>query len=140
MPVSKEEFGLFKAHQYCDNPECSHYNLAGQDNIKTHSFQNAQCYCNQCHGKPFSIRKGTMFFDLRTPIDKIVRVLSLLVNGMGKNAVCRLEGVSGESVSSWLVLAAKHVEAFTTYLQKDMHLTQVQIDEFWSFIRKKKNT
>ena len=32
-----------------------------------------------------------MFFDLRTPIDKVVRVLSLYSSGMGLNAVCAQE-------------------------------------------------
>ena len=32
----------------------------------------------------------------------------------------------------------KHVNEFTAYLQQEMHLEQVQIDEFWSFIRKKR--
>jgi len=30
-----------------------------------------------------------MFYRLHTPLDKIIRLLSLLVSGMGVNAVCR---------------------------------------------------
>ena len=79
-----------------------------------------------------------MFFGLRTPIDKIVKVLSLLASGMGQNAVCRQEEVTADSVRSWITLASEQVSAFTEYMQRDMHLDQVQIDEFWSFIRKKR--
>ena len=35
------------------------------------------------------------------------------------------------------ILASFQVESFTSYLQKDLHLTQIQIDEFWSYIKKK---
>ena len=114
------------------------YGLVGEGNIKTHSLLRGQGYCNSCKGKPFSIRKGTMLFGLRTPVDKVVRVLGLLASGMGQNAVCRQEGVTGDSVRDWIVLASKQVSSFTEHMQRDMRLEQVQIDEFWSFIRKKR--
>ena len=138
MPLTKVEFETLKSHQFCDDPACEKYGLVGEGNIKTHSLVRGQGYCNCCKSKPFSIRKGTMFFGLRTPIDKIIRVLSLLASGLGQNAVCRQEDVTGDSVRDWIVLASEQVLAFTQYMQRDMELTQVQIDEFWSFIRKKK--
>lgn len=140
MPLSKLEFETLKSHQFCDDPACEMYGLVGQGNIKVHSFARGQCYCSCCKGKPFSVRKGTMFFGLRTPIDKIIRVLGLIASGMGQNAVCRQEDVTGDSVRDWIVLASQQVSAFTGYMQRDMELTQVQIDEFWSFIRKKRRT
>lgn len=138
MPLKKEEFDLMKSHQFCDNKECSKYGLVGEGNIKTHCFASGQCYCNCCKSKPFVVRKGTMFYGLRTPIDKIVQVLQLLCSGMGQNAICRQEDVTGDSIRSWIILASKQVCAFTEYMQHDMRLEQVQIDEFWSFIRKKR--
>lgn len=139
MSMSRSDFDLFKLHQYCDNPDCTDYGVSGKGNIKTHSLASGQGYCSSCRSKPFSIRKGTMFFDLRTPMEKIIRVLSLLASGMGQNAVCRQESVRGESVRAWIVLASEHVSAFSEYMQREMELSQVQIDEFWSFIRKKRN-
>lgn len=79
-----------------------------------------------------------MFFGLRTPMDKIIQVLRLLSSGMGQNAICRQEDVTGDSIRSWITLASEQVNAFTEYMQRDMQLEQVQIDEFWSFIRKKR--
>lgn len=78
-----------------------------------------------------------MFFGLRTPMDKIARVLGLLASGMGVNAVCRENDVVADSLRDWILLAARHVKEFSAYLEQDMHLEQVQIDEFWSFVRKK---
>ncbi len=138
MSLTREEFDSLKSHQYCDNPSCEKYGKVGQGNIKIHSFTRGQGYCNCCESKPFSIRKGTMFFGLRTPIDKIIEVLLLLSSGMGQNAVCGQVDVTGDSVRSWIILASEQVNAFTEYMQRNMHLEQVQIDEFWSFIRKKR--
>jgi len=59
---------------------------------------------------------------------------------MGLNNTCRQEEVTADSVLAWIEKAAKHSNEFTKYMQQEMHLEQVQIDEFWSFIRKKKKT
>ena len=64
--------------------------------------------------------------------------LSLLASGVGVNALCREQDVTADSLRAWIVLAANQVDAFSNYMQQDMHLEQVQIDEFWSFIRKKR--
>jgi hypothetical protein len=66
--------------------------------------------------------------------------LGLLASGMGVNAVVRETGTTADSLRSWTVLASEQVEAFSVYMQQNMSLSQVQIDEFWSFIRKKKKT
>lgn len=134
--TTREEFLQFQSHQYCDTPTCTHYGLVGKGNIKIKSSLKQQLYCNVCK-KMFVARKGTMFFGLRTPIDKVVGCLSLLASGMGVNAVCRDRDVTADSLRSWIILASKHVNEFTAYMQQGMHLEQVQIDEFWSFIQKK---
>jgi transposase-like protein len=64
-------------------------------------------------------------------------VLKLLSEGMGLRAVCRAKGVSHETVAAWALKAANHVNEVTVYLETNMHLTQCQIDEFWSYIKKK---
>jgi hypothetical protein len=53
-------------------------------------------------------------------------------------ALMQLFGKQADSLRSWMVLASEQVEAFSAYMQQNMSLDQVQIDEFWSFIRKKK--
>lgn len=137
--MTKEEFEYFFQHQYCDNPKCVHHGQTGAGNLRVHSLAKGRAYCVTCKVN-FSVRKGTMFFGLRTDMDKIARVLGLLASGMGVNAVCRENDVTADSLREWVVLAARHVNEFSQYLEQDMHLEQVQIDEFWSFIRKKRNT
>ena len=62
----------------------------------------------------------------------------LLAEGMGLRAVCRTKGLTTDAVGAWVVKAAAHVNEVTIYLEREMHLTQCQIDEFWSYIFKKK--
>ena len=81
--------------------------------------------------------KGTFFYSLKAPVSLILEVLKLLSEGMGLRAVCRSKSVTPDAVSAWVQKAAKHVREVTVYLERDMHLTQCQIDEFWSYILKK---
>ena len=84
------------------------------------------------------ITKGTFFYNLKAPVSLVLEVLRLLSEGMGLRAVCRTKEVTPDAVGAWLLKAAKHVQEVTIYLERAMHLTQCQIDEFWSYILKKK--
>jgi len=135
--LSTEDFNLLKSHQYCDNPSCTHYNDVGGANLKIHSRSKGQLYCNCCKNR-WVVTKGTLFFGLRTPLSKVINTLLLLVRGMGVNNVSRQAEVTTDSISTWMLKASTHCEEFTIYMQQNMELEQVQIDEFWSFIKKKK--
>ena len=140
MKLSKSDFELLKSHQFCDNSECSCYQKVGAGNIKIYSSKQGQVYCNVCKSKPFVVTKGTIFYWLKTPLDVVISTLMLLVGGMGLNATCKQASVTADSVLSWIEKAGNHAEEFTEYMVQNMNLDQVQIDEFWSFIQKKKKT
>jgi transposase-like protein len=112
------------------------YSKTGEDNIRTHSRQHQQVYCNSCKNI-WVITKGTFFYNLKAPVSLVLEVLRPLSEGMGLRAVCRTKEVTPDAVGSWLLKAAKHVHEVTIYLERAMHLTQCQIDEFWSYILKK---
>lgn len=130
------DFDKYKSQQFCDNQRCSHDGQVGAGNIKIKSQKHHQVYCNQCKNS-WVITKDTFFYDLKTPIKEVVAVLMLLAEGMGVNAVCRVQGVTADSLGHWLSKAAEPVNEIRVYLEQNMHLEQCQIDEFWSFILKK---
>jgi len=43
------DFDKYKAQQCCDNPACQYNGKMGEDNIRTHSRQHQQVYCNACN-------------------------------------------------------------------------------------------
>jgi len=133
------DFEKYKKLQFCDNPNCPMHNKVGENNIKILNSKSQQVYCNLCNNQ-WVITKNTFFFRLKTPIDKILRVLICLTEGMGIQAIRRAEGVHNETIQDWISRASEHTELVTSYLQKNMHLTQCQIDEFWSYIQKKRKS
>ena len=130
------DFEKYKAEQFCDNTACAAYGKIGQGNIRTHSRQQQQVYCKDCK-QIWVITKGTFFYHLKSPVHLVLEVLWLLAEGMGLRAVCRTKGITTDAVGAWVVKAAAHVKEVTIYLEREMHLTQCQIDEFWSYILKK---
>lgn len=130
------DFDKYKAQQFCDNADCAYYAKVGEDNIRTHSRLHHQVYCKACK-QIWVITKGTFFYNLKAPVSLVLEVLKLLSEGMGIRAVSRSKGVTTDAISAWILKAAHHVNEVTVYLERNMHLTQCQIDEFWSYILKK---
>ncbi len=130
------DFEKYKAQQFCDNLDCDSYGKIGENNIRTYSCLHHQVYCNACK-QIWVITKGTFFYNLKAPVPLILEVLKLLSEGMGLRAVSRSKGVTTDAISAWVLKAANHVNEVTVHLERDMHLTQCQIDEFWSYILKK---
>jgi hypothetical protein len=81
-----------------------------------------------------------MFFGLRTPREKILRALALIPEKGGIRAVVRFTGHSPNSIMKWIRIAAAHAQQVNEYFLHDLNLTQVQIDEIWSFVKKKTRT
>jgi 2-phospho-L-lactate transferase len=50
----------------------------------------------------------------------------------------RAMGADKDSVALWLKRAGEHCEEVTEYLLRDLNLSQVQIDEIWTFIKRTK--
>lgn len=63
--------------QPCPNPDCTHYRLMTRGNISaistylTQSGKRRVFRCNAC-GMTFSETRETVFFDLRTPEEKVM--------------------------------------------------------------------
>jgi transposase-like protein len=130
------DFDKYKLLQYCTNESCKYHNQIGLGNICTLSSKNNQVYCNGCKSR-WVITKDTFFYDLRSDKALIISVLKDLSEGKGQRAIERTTGVCLATQRRWLSRAANHVSQISDYLERDMHLDRVQIDEFWSFIFKK---
>jgi hypothetical protein len=70
--------------QPCPNQDCSHYRLINQGNINavstylTQSGKRRIFRCSVCE-QPFSETRDTVFFDLRTPEEKVIMALKMLL-------------------------------------------------------------
>ena len=131
------DFDKIKSLQYCDNSNCTGHNQIGLNNICTLSKAHNQVYCNLCNNR-WVLTKDTFFYHLRTPPEKIIRILLEISEGKSNRAIERTHGVSRITQRKWIIKAANHLNEINTYITANMELTRLQVDEFWSFILKKK--
>jgi IS1 family transposase/transposase-like protein len=129
-------------NQPCPNTTCSHYGQKNQGNIcciATYMSQSGKrriFRCKTC-GEQFSETRDTVFFDLRTPEEKIMMALKMiLVRGSLSDSSFVL-GVKAETVLGWLERAAYKAEEINTVLLTELPVTEVQLDEMWSFVKRK---
>jgi hypothetical protein len=77
-------------------------------------------------------------YNLKTPAAEVAQALLIVMRRGSLRAAEEITGHKYETISGWLKRAAAHAEALTQVLASDLHLSQVEIDEFWSFVQKKR--
>jgi transposase-like protein len=129
-------------HVACPNETCAQYGQVNQGNIasngtkRTRDGPRRNFLCRTC-GACFCERAGTAFYDLRTAEDKVLLAIRLLLEGMSLRAIARVLEVKLDTVRLWLRRCAEHAEAVNERLVRDIGVSRVELDELWTFVRKK---
>ena len=126
------------AGQWCDNASCPDCGKIGADNVKMHSYAERRLRCTTCQ-RTFSADKGTVFETLRTPRPILLDAVAMLVERNSLRAVSRVKHCTADAVLHWLDLAGQQGAAVHRSFIRDVHPTQVQVDELWSFVKKNKH-
>jgi hypothetical protein len=92
--------------------------------------------CSKCEST-FSETRATVFFDLRTPEEKVMMALKMLLVKVALSDIGFVLGVTEETVLAWLRRAAQKAQEINAHLLRDLPVTQVQLDAMWRFIRRK---
>jgi len=77
-------------------------------------------------------------YGLKTPAAEVAQALLIVMRRGSLRAAEEITGHKYETISVWLKRVASHASAITEVLANDLHLSQVEIDEFWSFVQKKR--
>jgi len=130
------------AHLGCPNPDCPDYGQRGRDNLRPHGWSGKghriRCLrCTTC-GVDFSERANTPLFGLRTAEEKLVAIAEHLANGTGVRATARLCKVSLNTVLRFTQRFGKHAERFHDVQVRHLDPKQIQPDEAWAFVGKKR--
>src|SRR6266700_4078782 len=116
----------------CPNPQCAQSRV-----VRNGSHRGRQRYhCRSCKTY-FGETQGTPMYNLKTPAAEVAQALLVVMRRGSLRAAEEITGHTYETISVWLKRAASHAEALTQVLASDLHLSQVEIDEFWSFVQKK---
>jgi len=126
----------------CPNERCRNYNQTGTGSIASngsYSTQNGKVHkfiCREC-GRVFCGRQGTAFYDLRSSEEKVIHALKLILKGLSLRGVSDVLGTKLDTVRFWLTKSAMHADQVNAALVKEIKVNRVELDELWSFVRKK---
>lgn len=125
--------------QCCDNYECPDKGETNRGNIKVLSYKEQRYYCMTC-GQTFSASRGTTFYRLRTDRQDFVEAVGMLAERCSLRGIARVKRVKPDTALRWLDIAGAQAAAVSGALIQNLHLTQVQIDELWTFVKKSHGT
>jgi predicted HD phosphohydrolase len=74
---------------------------------------------------------------LKTPVEEVARSLLVVMRRGSLRAAEEVTGHKYATIGAWLRRAGRQAEAVTAVLVHDLHLSEAEVDEFWSFVRKK---
>jgi len=121
--------------QWCDRHSCPDVGKVGTPNIKIYSHAERRYYCTSCH-HTFNADTGTFFETLRTDHPILLDVVAMLVERNSLRAISRIKHCRPNTILHWLDLAGQHAAAVSEHLIHGLHVTQAQIDELWTFVKK----
>ena len=93
-------------------------------------------HCRGC-GAWFGETRGAPLYRVRTPPAEIGRALLLVLRRGSLRAAEEVTGHKCETIGQWLTLAAAHAAALEDALVRDLALSAAEVDEFWSFVRRR---
>lgn len=119
-------------------PPCPNPNCQGSHVVRNGSHRGRSRYCCRTCKTYFGETQGTPMYGLKTDAEEVAQALLIVMRRGSLRAAEEITGHKYETISAWLKRAAAHAEALTQVLTSDLHLSQVEIDEFWSFVHKKR--
>lgn len=129
-----------KLDVYCPNSKCRAYKKKGLRNIirygkKLNGTQNYKC--TECR-KQFVRTIFTPFYRKHIDRKEAKQICKILSEKNGIRATARITNHHKNTISSFLETIGLHCKEINGILIKDLKLSDIEIDAFWSFIKKSK--
>lgn len=127
---------------FCPNEQCKDYGLRGHGNIgiraKYGKDKNRDLlYCRTC-GKRFAASRASALFGLHLPAETIRQIIHHAAEGVGVRATARLLELDKDTVNRVILRAGEHCARVLSGLLTSLQLTEAQLDELWTFVKKRK--
>lgn len=127
---------------FCPNEQCKDYGRRGQGNISVRGKYGKDksrdlLYCRTC-GKRFAATHGSALFGVHLPAETIRTIIHHAAEGVGVRATARLLELDKDTVNRVILRAGQHCAHVLSDLLTSLQLTEVQLDELWTFVKKRK--
>ncbi len=95
--------------------------------------------CNACR-KTFSELQDRPLGAIRLPLDKVIQVLQLLVEGVSVRSTERITGVEKKTILALLARVGDRCEMLLENLIREIPVKDIQCDELWGYVQMKEKT
>ena len=126
---------------FCPNQECRYYGVREKGNITTsarygkHHTQLLRCKtCNQ----RFSENRNTVFMYSNYSKETIRRIVLAIAECNSIRGTARLLELDKDAVNRVVLKAGEHCRVILVNLIHDLCVNECQLDELWTFIKKRK--
>ncbi len=126
--------------QICLNEKCPDYRKKNTGHITKKGFNekgNQMYKCKTC-GVRFPESKGTVFYNRHLTEEQIILICKLLIEKNGIRAIERIMDIHRDTISNLIDDLAKYAREVTDFLITNVGLSHIEVDEMWSFVKKKK--
>lgn len=124
---------------YCPNRYCRYYGHLFYEGLMVRngsSHGQKQGLCKAC-GSSVSLRYGTAYLGLEADQVIFETAVRALAEGNSLRATARIVHIDKDTACDWLNRAAQHCRLVLLYLWRNLHVTECQLDELWSFVHTK---
>jgi transposase-like protein len=127
---------------FCPNEQCKDYGLRQQGNIAVRGKYGKDrsrdlLYCRTC-GKRFAATHASALFGLHLPAQTIRQIIHHAAEGVGVRATARLLELDKDTVNRVILRAGEHCAHVLAGLLTSLNMTEAQLDELWTFVKKRK--
>ena len=127
---------------FCPNEHCKDFGIRDQGNIAVRGKYGKDkgrdlLYCRTC-GKRFAATQGSALFGLHLSPQTIRQIIHHAAEGVGVRATARLLELDKDTVNRVILRAGEHCAAVLSGLLVSLELTEAQLDELWTFVKKRK--
>jgi transposase-like protein/IS1 family transposase len=124
---------------YCPNRCCEYYGIPfyeGKMVRNGSSYGRKQGLCKACESS-VCLRYGTAYYNLEADPAIFEMAVRALAEGNSLRATARIVQIDKDTACDWLNRAAQHCRVVMLYLWRNLHITECQLDELWSFVHTK---
>ena len=127
---------------FCPNEHCKNCGVRCKGNVAFRGKYGKDksrdlLYCRTC-GKRFASTQASALFGLHLSTEAIRQIIHHAAEGVGVRATARLLEMDKDTVNRVILRAGEHCANVLSGLLTSLNLTEVQLDELWSFVKKRK--